>query len=472
MEIKKKIPVHIGLFGHIDSGKTAIAEVLSEIISTAGIDAHPQSKERGITIDLGFTSLVLDKYLITLVDGPGHADLIKISASSVEIIDCAIIVIDINKGPQIQTGEHLIMINSLNIKEILVILNKIDLFAENVENEIIKIRKFFSTTSFGSTIPIYAVSAKKKTGFEELKSGILGMINSLEIKRDINGDFIMPIDHHFPIKGMGAILTGTIMKGTLKLNQNIQVLPINSQGRIKNIQIFHQNVNSASAGDRVGLNVKGLDIKKVYRGCYVTTNPELFDSCEIIDVKVKNNELFKAQTNFGTQIHVTIGMFTTVGQIYPYYELNGKYIQTTASSKDTGYKAIIIFKEKVLLRKNKTIMLLSRLDLPPTTLRIMGSAELVKIYKKPPVFHKFKIKKGYIKDHKHPQGIICSGLAQSSIGAKKLIGRSLEPPFTKILDTFGTKGAVIVGVQGSDIKVNKGDQVTMKELRSFHLKNI
>ncbi len=125
MDISKKIPVHIGLFGHIDSGKTAVAASLSDIISTAGIDAHPQSKERGITIDLGFTSFFLEEYLVTLVDGPGHADLIKISASSVEIIDCALIVIDINKGPQVQTGEHLIMVESLNIENVIIILNKI-----------------------------------------------------------------------------------------------------------------------------------------------------------------------------------------------------------------------------------------------------------------------------------------------------------------------------------------------------------
>ena len=140
LEIENKIPVHIGLFGHIDSGKTAVVAVLSEFISTAGIDAHPQSKERGITIDLGFTSLILDEYLITLVDGPGHADLIKISASSVEIIDCALIVIDITKGPQIQTGEHLIMIESLDIKDIIVVLNKIDLFKGNLYAEVKKIR--------------------------------------------------------------------------------------------------------------------------------------------------------------------------------------------------------------------------------------------------------------------------------------------------------------------------------------------
>ena len=178
MEIEKKIPIHIGLFGHIDSGKTAIAKVLSEFISTAGIDAHPQSKERGITIDLGFTSLILGDYLITLVDGPGHADLIKISASSVEIIGIAVIVIDINKGPQVQTGEHIVMIEALEIKDIIVILNKIDLFNGNLEKEIEKIEDFFKSTSYGSNISIYAVSEKQKKGFEDLKYAILTKIKN------------------------------------------------------------------------------------------------------------------------------------------------------------------------------------------------------------------------------------------------------------------------------------------------------
>lgn len=77
MDITTKVPIHIGIFGHIDSGKTKIAETLTLLKGTAAIDAHPQSKERGITIDIGFTSFVLDNYLITLVDGPGHADLSK-----------------------------------------------------------------------------------------------------------------------------------------------------------------------------------------------------------------------------------------------------------------------------------------------------------------------------------------------------------------------------------------------------------
>jgi len=471
VEIQEKIPVHIGLFGHIDSGKTAVAAALSEYISTAGIDAHPQSKERGITIDLGFTSFVLEDFLITLVDGPGHADLIKISASSIEIIDCALIVIDINKGPQVQTGEHLIMIESLNIDKIIVILNKLDLYKGNVEGEIIKTRRFFESTSYGSQIPIYVVSATEKIGFEELKSGILGTIKTLDIKRNYEGNVIVPIDHHFSIKGRGAVITGTVLEGKLKIDQKLEVLPVNTSGKVKSIQIFHQNVNSAKAGDRVGLNIKGVDIKKIYRGCYATDNKEAFEHCNLIEVFVNNNKLFKPDTHFGSQVHITIGMVTIAGTIFPYYEMDGIKIQTDASNKDQGFYAFLWLNEKILLNKEKTIVLISRLDLPPTTLRILGAAKLIKIHKKPPTLYKYKVKEGFIYNPEHSQGIICRGLAQSIEGARKIVGRKLEPPFTKIIGPFGTKGSVIVGMQNGRKEIRKGDRVVLKELRSFTLKS-
>ncbi|MBY8987574.1 MAG: GTP-binding protein [Candidatus Lokiarchaeota archaeon] len=471
VDIEKKIPVHIGLFGHIDSGKTAVAAVLSEFISTAGIDAHPQSKERGITIDLGFTSFVLDEYLITLVDGPGHADLIKISASSVEIIDCALIVIDVIKGPQIQTGEHLIMIESLNIKEIIVVLNKIDLFKGDLDAEVKKIKEFFKSTSYGSNIPIFSVSAKDQVGFEDLKQGILKKVKTLNIKRNYEGSLIIPIDHHFSIKGRGAVITGTILQGKLNLNQDIDVIPVNTSGRVKSIQIFHQNVNEAKAGDRVGVNIKGIDIKRVYRGCYATDNKKAFDLCDLIDIQVKQNKLFKHKTQFGTQVHVTIGMFTSTGHIFPYFEKNGKKIQLESSGELNTYKAYLWLNEKVFINKERTTMLLSRLDLLPTTLRILGAAELITISKEPPTLYKFKIKKGRVQNPEHAQGIVCSGLAQSFEGAKKLIGRKLEPPFARIIGTFGTKGLVIVGIEIKEQKVKKGDIVVLKELRSFTLKS-
>ncbi len=470
MDIEKKIPVHIGTFGHVDSGKTALAAALSEIVSTAGLDGHPQSKQRGITIDLGFTSFILDEFLVTLVDGPGHADLIRISASSIEIIDCALIVIDINKGPQVQTGEHIIMIESLKLKNVIVVLNKIDLFKGNIEKEIVKIKNLFGSTSLGSEVPVYAISAKEKKGIEELKTGILKTLQSIQIKRDYESELVFPIDHYFAIKGKGAILTGTILRGTVKLNQDLTILPLNIIGKVKDIQIFRQSVSIAKAGDRVGLNLKNVDVEKLYRGCYATNNPDSFKYADILEVQVNNNKLFKPEIIFNTQVHVTIGMFTIVGNIYPFYERNAKKIQTSATNKDNGFKAILWLNEKVLLSKNKSTMLLSRLDLPPTGLRILGSADLVKIHDVPPTLHKYKVKKGRVKSVDHPQGAVVLDLAQSPNGAKKIIGKKLEPPFSKVLDTFGTKGAIIAGIESKESKIKAGDDVVLKELRTFVLK--
>ncbi len=470
MNIEDKIPINMGLLGHIDSGKTEIAKCLSEIISTAGIDAHPQSKERGITIDLGFTSFMLNNYLVTLVDAPGHADLIKISASSLEIIDLALMVIDINKGPQIQTGEHLIMIDSLGITDIVVLLNKTDLFEGNIKDQIKKTRKFFATTSFGSNVPIYPVSAKEGTGFEELKKGLLEIIKDLTIKRDYKGDIIIPIDHHFIIKGRGAVITGTLVSGKLSINQQLTILPINSTTRVKNIQIFHQNVESARAGHRVGINLKNIEIKNIFRGCYATDNVNAFDISRIFEIVGEKTDLFKHETKFGTQLHVTIGMDTTIGKIYPFKELDGKKLKSSIKAHENGFKAILILNERTLIRKGRNIMLLSRLDLPPNTLRILGSAKLTRTYDAPPLFYKYKIKKGKIDNLDHPQGIICTGLAQSIEGARKIVGRELESPFSQVIDTFGTKGAVIIGIEDKTLNIQRNEQVVLKELRSFRLK--
>ncbi|MFW9927154.1 MAG: GTP-binding protein, partial [Candidatus Thorarchaeota archaeon] len=92
------VPVHVGLMGHIDHGKTALAKALSSKVSTAGLDKHPQAKQRGITIDLGFTMFKMDKLLVTLVDAPGHADLIRSVVAGANIIDAAILVIAADEG--------------------------------------------------------------------------------------------------------------------------------------------------------------------------------------------------------------------------------------------------------------------------------------------------------------------------------------------------------------------------------------
>ena len=166
-----------------------------------------------------------------------------------------------------------------------------------------------------------------------------------------------------------------------------------------------------------------------------------------------------------------IGMFTVTGNLFPYYEKNGKKIQLESSGDSSTYNAFLWLNEKVFINKERSTMLLSRLDLPPTTLRILGAAELISVIKDPIKLYKFKLKKGHVHNPEHTQGIICSGLAQSYEGAKKIIGRKLESPFTKIIGTFGTKGLVIVGIETKDQTVKKGDPIALKELRSFTLKS-
>ena len=114
------VPVHVGLMGHIDHGKTALATALSEKVSTAGLDKHPQAQKRGITIDLGFTMFRLDKYLVTLVDAPGHADLIRSVVAGSNIIDAAILVVAADEGPKIQTGEHLVVLQMMGVESLVV----------------------------------------------------------------------------------------------------------------------------------------------------------------------------------------------------------------------------------------------------------------------------------------------------------------------------------------------------------------
>jgi len=164
-------------------------------------------------------------------------------------------------------------------------------------------------------------------------------------------------------------------------------------------------------------------------------------------------------------------MFTLTGYVFPYYEDKQKKIQLERTGELKKYNAYLWLNEKVFFNKERSTLLISRFDLPPTTLRILGAAELITILHQPPILYKYKLKEGFVQNSEHPQGVICRGLAQSIEGAKKIVGRNLEPPFSKIVDTFGTKGLVIVSIEDKSKTVEKGDTVALKELRSFTLKS-
>lgn len=273
IDYTKIININIGVLGHVDSGKTSLSRSLSKIASTASFDKNPQSQQRGITLDLGFSAFYAKKdnqiFQFTLVDCPGHASLIRTILAGANIIDIMFLVIDINKGIQTQTAECLV-IGEILISKIIVVLNKLDLLPKENRNNIIQkkiesLKKVFSKTKYGSEIPFIPISANinaQENGGDSENLDILvkTLINSIEIpKRNLNGEFLYLIDHCFPIKGQGTVVTGTIVQGKAKIGDEIEFPQINEKKKIKSMQMFKKNIEKAGQGDRIGMLIPGLD---------------------------------------------------------------------------------------------------------------------------------------------------------------------------------------------------------------------
>ncbi|HMF33364.1 MAG TPA: selenocysteine-specific translation elongation factor, partial [Candidatus Lokiarchaeia archaeon] len=365
-QILGKIPINVGLLGHVDSGKTAIARCLTEIVSTAGLDAHPQSQKRGITIDLGFSFFTLGDYIVTLVDAPGHADLIRSVVSSANIIDAAILVIDGTQGPQIQTGEHLVILESFAIKDIFIAINKVDLLApEELQLMIDKVKQIVSNTTYAKDAPILPVSAKTGEGIEELKSQLLDRFHPPA--RDTDAPFRVVIDHHFPVKGHGTVLTGTILAGTLKVGDTFVIEPVDIAGKVKSLQFAKSDVPRVSAGQRVGIAVSNVDPDRLYRGCVLVKDKSEVQIIQLLQASCEINQFYKDSLTFGMQVNVSVGMLTASGQIFPYEEQEGLRFKREEVTGTAPFQAVIAMQEPVVATLGDRI-LLARLDLPPTTL--------------------------------------------------------------------------------------------------------
>nr|ACO14571.1 Selenocysteine-specific elongation factor [Caligus clemensi] len=226
--------LNVGVLGHVDSGKTSLAKALSTISSTAAFDKNPQSKERGITLDLGFSSFSIDDHRFkesydslqfTLVDCPGHASLIRTIIGGAQILDLMMLVIDIQKGIQTQTAECLV-IGEITCDTLIVVLNKIDMIPEAKRPSMIekmskRLKMTLQSTKFKDA-PIIPVSVDPGEG-EKAPLGLSQLIETLNRvsyipKRDPGGPFLFAVDHCFSIRGQGTIMTGTVLQGSLRMN--------------------------------------------------------------------------------------------------------------------------------------------------------------------------------------------------------------------------------------------------------------
>ncbi|QEE14905.2 GTP-binding protein [Promethearchaeum syntrophicum] len=476
---KNLIPIHVGLLGHIDAGKTAIAKCLTEIASTAGLDKHSQAQKRGITIDMGFTFFSLENYMITLVDAPGHADLIRSVVSCANIIDIGFLVIDALQGFQVQTGEHFLILDLLNLSQLFILINKTDLVDKKRILEVRRdIGKIILGTRFEKSCQIFEVSAIKNIGFSKLKEKLLETIKTLKIQRQNHGTFKFLIDHHFKKKGQGTILTGTVVSGKAKIGENLSILPEKLTGKIRSIQKWKKEHDFIEAGDRCGISLSNISPEQISRGSFATDNESEFTQSQIYDIAVKILPLYNHSIKFGQHININHGMMALNGRIYPYrkelWKNNEIYVPLSPNSNLKVFNAIL-YNDKVEYVKKGEFLLLSRLDLSPKSLRIMGSSIIVRILKDPIYMFKEKIKKGKVKDAQYRvSSVIVENLASSIEGAHSIINLIAEKPFGKIKSTFGKKGNVEVLIRENfkeKMPITKETTVSLKVFKKFQVDN-
>ncbi|XP_035007852.1 selenocysteine-specific elongation factor isoform X3 [Hippoglossus stenolepis] len=335
----KTLNFNVGVLGHVDSGKTSLARALSSTASTAAFDKNPQSRERGITLDLGFSSFTVDlpdqlrasdgqqpydSLQFTLVDCPGHASLIRTIIGGAQIIDLMMLVVDVVKGIQTQTAECL-LIGELTCPRMVVVLNKIDLLPPNkrqsaIEKMTKRLHKTLETTRF-KECPVIAVAAKPggpEAPDTDEPQGLPQLIELLKKQtylpqRDPAGDLLMAVDHCFSIRGQGTVMTGTILQGSLAINDTVEIPALKVTKKIKSVQMFRKPVSGAMQGDRVGVCVTQFDPKLLERGV-VCTQGSLHTFYAAV-ISVRKIGYFKGSLATRAKFHITMGHETVMAKV-------------------------------------------------------------------------------------------------------------------------------------------------------------
>jgi len=285
---RTKTHVNVGTIGHVDHGKTTLTAAILKVLIANGkkaqdkgvdqIDNAPEEKARGITIATAHVEYETDKRHYAHVDCPGHADYIKNMITGAAQMDGAILVVSAPDGAMPQTREHILLAGQVGVPYIIIFLNKIDQVEDKelidlVEEEIRDLLKKYNFP--GDEIPIIKGSALKAlqnpTG-EDAKP-ILELLDKLDNYipdpvREVDKPFLMPIEDIFSIEGRGTVVTGRIERGTVKLNDEVEIVGLQNTTKtvVTGIEMFNKSLPEGQAGDNAGILLRGTKKDEVERG--------------------------------------------------------------------------------------------------------------------------------------------------------------------------------------------------------------
>ena len=272
----------VGTAGHIDHGKTALVKALTGIDT----DRLKEEKERGITIDLGFANLRLtDDTTVGFVDVPGHERFIKNMLAGVGGIDVVLLIIAADESVMPQTREHLAICSLLRVRQGLTVLTKMDAVDRDTADVVeMEVQEFLKGT-FLEAAPILRVSARTGEGIPELVEAI-ARLSAQATPRDAAQIFRLPVDRVFTMKGFGAVAAGTLIAGTVRREEEVELLPDRKGARIRGIQVHGAATDVAEAGQRTALNLQRVELSEIHRGMVVTA-PGIFAPSATLDVALE-----------------------------------------------------------------------------------------------------------------------------------------------------------------------------------------
>ena len=283
---RDKPHVNVGTIGHVDHGKTTLTAAITAILAKSGkaeakkydeIDAAPEEKERGITINTAHVEYQSDKRHYAHVDCPGHADYVKNMITGAAQMDGAILVVSAADGPMPQTREHILLARQVGVPAMVVFLNKVDLVDDPELLELVEmeVRDLLTQYEFpGEKVPIIKGSAVKAlNGDAAEEANILKLVEAIDEyipvpERPVDLPFLMPVEDVFNIEGRGTVATGRVERGVLKKMEEVEIVGITPTAKttVTDIEMFRKLLDEARAGENVGLLLRGIKKEDVQRG--------------------------------------------------------------------------------------------------------------------------------------------------------------------------------------------------------------
>lgn len=307
----KKKNIIVGTAGHIDHGKTTLIGALTG----TDTDRLKEEKERGISIDLGFTGFDLsDEIHAGIIDVPGHEKFIKNMLAGAAGVDLALLVIAADEGIMPQTREHLAILELLQVKYGIVAITKADKVEPDWLDLVVEDARDQLGDSFLKDAPFIPVSAIDGTGLDKLKEALLNEASKIPGK-DESSNVYLPIDRVFTMSGFGTVITGTLVSGTLETSSQMLIYPGKKEARIRSIQVHNEKVEAAYPGERTGVNLAGIDKEDIERGDVLATPGSLIATSRL-DGRVKLLPSSPMMLENDTRIRFHIGAREVLGRAY------------------------------------------------------------------------------------------------------------------------------------------------------------